>query len=170
MKRNNRSLDEKQKNLKKRKYNNKYTNISKITENIYLGNKIVAKDITKLDELGITHIVNCADELEYIVNSYDNTMDWLWLPMIDCKETGIVNKYIDISVKYIDDAIKNNNKVLVHCAAGISRSSSIIIAYLMYKNKMSFDNAFEYVKNKRSCCNPNKAFREQLQDFDFALI
>lgn len=171
MKRNNDKLNDKQKDLKKRKIiksKEEYTNYTQITENIYLGNKVIAKDTELLNELGITHIVNCAEELEYILDNYnDENFDWLFLPMIDCSETGNVEDYIDLAISYINDAVKNNNKVLVHCAAGISRSSSIVIAYLMYKNRKSFNDTFCYVKDLRPCCKPNSAFIDQLSNYIF---
>jgi protein-tyrosine phosphatase len=49
---------------------------------------------------------------------------------------------------------------------GISRSASIVVAYLMYKNKMSYDEAFDEVKNKRSVISPNIGFQEQLKKFE----
>ncbi len=175
MKRNNEYLEEKQQYLIKRRKCKKvpdtYENVNRITKHIYLGNKHIAKDIDQLKELGITHIVNCAVELDYITKLYDDNFDWIWLPMEDCSMTGNVKDHIEQTVKYIDDAVQNNNKVLVHCAAGISRSSSIVIAYLMYKNKnATFDEVYDHVASKRSCCRPNSAFREQLREFPFETI
>ena len=56
--------------------------------------------------------------------------------------------------------------MLVHCAAGVSRSASVVVAYLMYKKGLSLDDALDFVKSKRECVDPNFGFREQLQIFD----
>lgn len=175
MKRNNEYLEKRQQYLIKRrkckKISDKYENVNRITNHIYLGNKHIAKDIYQLMELGITHIVNCAIELKYITDMYNDNFDWIWLPMEDCSITGNVTEHIKRTVKYIDCAIQNGNKVLVHCAAGISRSSSIVIAYLMYKNKnATFEEVYDHVVSKRSCCRPNSAFKKQLQEFHFETI
>lgn len=156
---------------KKRKYNKPiYTDISQITEHIFIGNSRISKDLRQLEYYGITHVVNCADELENNVKNYDENISWLWLPMIDCAQDGDVANYIPEAVKFIDEVVTNNNKVLVHCAAGISRSSSITIAYLMYKHNIRYERAFNRVKNMRSCCKPNSKFVEQLKGFDFSLL
>lgn len=52
--------------------------------------------------------------------------------------------------------------VFVHCAAGISRSSSFVIGFIMKKYGMTFGEGFSYVKEKRNFINPNSGFRDQL--------
>ena len=48
--------------------------------------------------------------------------------------------------------------VLVHCAAGVSRSATIVLSYLMKRNLMSRDKAYEYLKSKRNVIHPNSNF------------
>ena len=69
-------------------------------------------------------------------------------------------------IKYIH----NGKRVFVHCRAGISRSSSIVIAYMMYVNKLSYENAKEFVQNKRNVIAPNESFQNQLREFEDILL
>jgi len=55
--------------------------------------------------------------------------------------------------------------VFVHCQGGISRSATIVIAYLMYKNNMTVNEASNYVKEHRPCICPNPNFMEQLEQY-----
>ena len=67
---------------------------------------------------------------------------------------------------YYKDAInfiKESIKVFIHCVAGVSRSPSMLIAYLIKEENMKFDKAFDFVKGKRKNINPNKNFLNQLQ-------
>ena len=66
--------------------------------------------------------------------------------------------------------IKGEEKVFVHCAAGESRSATIVIAYLMWKKKLTFDKAYDFVKQKRPRIYPNFGFRQQLQMFEKLLF
>lgn len=143
--------------------------INRVLPNLFIGNKKVAMNIEQLKSYGVTHIVNCAEELEHIKNKYDSKISCLWIPLYD-SEMENITEYIKKSVKFIDNAISNGHKVLVHCAAGISRSSSIIIAYMMYKDNMSFDTALAHVKTVRPCCRPNPAFQRQLRSYNFSKI
>ena len=59
---------------------------------------------------------------------------------------------------------------MVHCIIGSSRSGTIVIAYIMWKQKMKYEDAFNFVKNKRKIVNPNKGFKEQLKFFEDLLI
>jgi protein-tyrosine phosphatase len=62
------------------------------------------------------------------------------------------------------------DKVFVHCAAGMSRSATIVIAYLMWKQKMLLCDAIDFVKKKRPIISPNLNFMRQLQTFQDLLI
>ena len=66
--------------------------------------------------------------------------------------------------------IKGNEKVLVHCLMGSSRSATIVIAYLMWYKKWKYEEAFEFVKSKRFIAFPNKGFQEQLKLFEKLLV
>ncbi len=54
---------------------------------------------------------------------------------------------------------------MIHCNQGISRSVSLVIAYLIYAKKMNYDEAFTFVQDKRSISCPNLGFSIQLQNF-----
>jgi protein-tyrosine phosphatase len=56
--------------------------------------------------------------------------------------------------------------VYVHCAAGVSRSASVVIAFLMKEFKMKFQEAFDFVKERRPQIMPNSNFRSQLEIFE----
>ena len=48
--------------------------------------------------------------------------------------------------------------MLVHCQQGVSRSASIVIAFLIKKFKVCYKDALDFVKKKRSIVNPNEGF------------
>jgi len=74
--------------------------------------------------------------------------------------------YIDDAIAYIDDKLSKGSRVLVHCAAGISRSASFVIAYLMKTNKWTFERSIDYVQRKRPIIKPNTGFIKQLQQYE----
>ena len=53
-------------------------------------------------------------------------------------------------------------KVLVHCKKGISRSASVVVAYIMKEKCYDLDEALRYVRTHRSTIRPNPAFLQQL--------
>jgi protein-tyrosine phosphatase len=59
--------------------------------------------------------------------------------------------------------------VLVHCAAGVSRSASFVIAYLMRVEKMKYVDAYQSVKTKRQIIRPNSGFVKQLREYERGL-
>lgn len=77
------------------------------------------------------------------------------------------NVQLDAIIKQTNQIIKSvyeqNGRILVHCNAGVSRSASVCIAYLMLQQKMNFENAFSLVKSKRECIRPNDGFTKQLK-------
>lgn len=71
---------------------------------------------------------------------------------------------------FVENVRSSGGKVLVHCLAGISRSPTICIAYLMYSHNLSLDQAYDLVKQRRSLISPNLNFMRQLFEYEQILI
>ena len=63
----------------------------------------------------------------------------------------------------------SNNKTYVHYSMRISRSSSVVIAYVILK-KINFNDAFKFDKSKRKSILPNPGSVEQLKEFEEILV
>ena len=118
-----------------------YLGIDKITDNLYLGNKEAQKRKKILQMLKITHILVMGEELE-IYHPNDFIYKQINIPD-DSNED--ISKYFEECNKFINDA---DGKVFVHCWAGISRSASIVIAYLMKKEGKGFEETTKFVRSK----------------------
>ncbi|CAG8496289.1 5010_t:CDS:1 [Acaulospora colombiana] len=70
---------------------------------------------------------------------------------------------------FIDEARSAGRKILVHCQCGVSRSASLVIGYVMKANRMTLNQAYEYVKNKSPYISPNMSLVYQLVDFEKTL-
>src|SRR5271166_5973068 len=114
------------------------TGPNKVTDSLYMGDSICAKNKDLLKLKGITHIINCAKELAFMDTHEDN---YLFLPMVDDIDYDI---QLDVkrAIEFIDLVVEAS-KVFVHCQKGISRSGTIVIAYLMHKNKIKYDDALK---------------------------
>ena len=87
------------------------------------------------------------------------------LIMVEDTEDEDLLAHFDECVEFINEGARNGGRTLVHCAAGISRSASICIAYLIKQQGMSFDEAFDHVRDCRQVACPNKGFLEQLAKY-----
>ena len=136
-----------------------------ITEKIYLGDYTSANDIPKLKEEGIKKVLTVMDYDDGQI--YDpNEFTHLKFNVCDDEYQNII-QYFGECLNYIKE---KDEKVLVHCMAGASRSATIVIAYLMWTQKLKFDKAFDLVKSKRQIVCPNDGFQEQLKLFEKLLI
>ena len=81
--------------------------------------------------------------------------------MDDTAESDLISSF-DECVDFINDGAKKGYATLVHCAAGISRSATICIAYMIKQQGMGADEALEYVRSRRPIVCPNAGFRDQL--------
>lgn len=137
-------------------------NCHEIIPNLFLGNYLVANDIELLKSLGITHILNCAIEHP---NYFPNDFIYHNIPMYDDVTENLL-QFIEQGCEFID----KSKKVYVHCHAGISRSSSIVIAYLMKRYSKRFKKILKYVQNIRSVVNPNQGFQIQLECYEDEVV
>jgi hypothetical protein len=124
---------------------------------LYLGNARDACDFTALAEKNIKYILNISKEDSPEGSPESRGYRYMKLSLDDNSDVPIA-QYFDISHKFIEDARARNTGVLVHCRKGVSRSATIVIAYVMKHQGIPFEDAFEYVKQKRSIINPNLGF------------
>ena len=131
----------------------------KITDKIYLGNEDTARDKSILNQLNISNILICAEGCEKF---FPNEFKYKILYIDDAIDENILT-WLKEAFEFIDSSVNN---IYIHCAMGISRSPAIVIAYLMYKNKMKYEEAYDFVRDKRKVINPNSGFREQLKKLE----
>jgi len=133
-----------------------------IIPHLYLGSIGSASNLKELQKCKITHIVCCGENIK---NFFPDKFKYFNIPILDSDKEDI-KKYFESSYKYIDEAIKNKGNVLVHCHAGVSRSSSFVIAYIMKSQKKKCDTVLDIVKSKRNKINPNPGFIQQLKEYE----
>ena len=135
-----------------------YYEATEIIDGIYISDIASACNKTRLKEEGITHILTAVLGVNPI---YPNDFVYLNIPTRDIKDEDI-SFYLDECCNFIKGVLSNDGKVLIHCSYGISRSPSIVIAYLIKEYKYSYDEAYKKVKDKRAIMNPNEGFKKQL--------
>jgi protein-tyrosine phosphatase len=136
--------------------------MSLITPYLYLGDMYDAQNLTFLHLKKINLIVNCAKELP---NYFESTgeFEYINLNLDDIPSQKIQNILEPISNKIIE-TMKNGKVVFVHCAAGISRSSSVVIYTLMKLHHWGLEKSYNFVKSLHSRTNPNSGFMKQLNE------
>jgi hypothetical protein len=139
-----------------------FPNFDQITEKIFLGNADTAMCKDVLKDAGITHILNCGREQPC---RFKDDFKYLKIPIDDDEKEHFL-KYLEDTYQFIE----SSNKVYIHCMAGVSRSPSITIAYLMKKNKWTLQESFDFLKSKRRCVRPNEGFQMQLKEYEKSLI
>lgn len=133
--------------------------LSSVTPSIFVSGSAPARDYTRLLAAGVTHIINCC---EHRVSSDISRFHILDLRLNDSSSSDIA-MYIYTAIDFIESAIASKGKVLVHCLKGISRSASLVIAYLMWKRDMGVRQALAFVQRARPSVNPNGDFLVQLR-------
>lgn len=87
-----------------------------------------------------------------------------FIECLDLPDTDLRLEILPLACTFIDDARRVGGKVLVHCNAGVSRSASLVIGYLIISCGYAFQDAYNLVKSKRACIQPNAGFMLQLKD------
>ncbi|KAM9772286.1 dual specificity protein phosphatase 16 isoform X2 [Syngnathus typhle] len=136
---------------------------TRILPHLYLGcqGDVLNKEAMQRDAIAyVLNASNTCPKPDFIADSR-----FLRVPVDD----GFCDKilpWLDASLDFIEKAEASDARVLVHCLAGISRSATIAIAYIMKRMDMSLDEAYRFVKEKRPSISPNFNFLGQLLDFE----
>ncbi|XP_067272553.1 uncharacterized protein si:ch211-195b15.8 [Pseudorasbora parva] len=139
--------------------------LSRILPHLYLG---AETDVTQdgLSDRGISYVLSvsrCCPQPSFLPQT-----QYLRIPIDDSLRDDLL-PWIPQALHFIDGAMSLGCSVLVHCAAGISRSPALAVAYVMYSLKMDLDHAYRFVKERRPTISPNFNFLGQLQLFQGTL-
>merc|ERR1712038_662311 len=136
---------------------------TKVAVFLFLGNINDAANAETLTALGIDHVLN----VTAVTPSYkmSNKITYKQLLAADNGSQNI-KQYFDEAFLFIDAAKKSGGSVLIHCQAGVSRSPTIAIAYLIKYFSMKMLDAYQYIKIRRSIISPNLNFMGQLLEFE----
>ena len=140
------------------------SDMDQITPTIYLGNLASSTNVAKLKELGIKKVLSVMD-IGAPNYGEEKNFNHKVVRVCDIPSENIIQYFGDCL-----NFIKGEEKVLVHCMAGASRSASIVIAYIMWNEKKKLHEVYNIVKEKRFIIFPNPGFKYQLQLFEKELI
>ncbi|XP_072543446.1 dual specificity protein phosphatase 19b [Salminus brasiliensis] len=135
--------------------------VGAVTPFLLLSSQDAASDVDTLKKFKVTHVLNVAYGVE---NAFPELFSYKTVTMLDLPETQLTS-YFPQCFEFIDQAREQDGVVLVHCNAGVSRSASVAIGYLMARQKMPFEEAFDRVKSARPSIRPNPGFLIQLKEY-----
>eukprot|EP00472_Partenskyella_glossopodia_P008458 CAMPEP_0197541748 /NCGR_PEP_ID=MMETSP1318-20131121/67329_1 /TAXON_ID=552666 /ORGANISM="Partenskyella glossopodia, Strain RCC365" /LENGTH=274 /DNA_ID=CAMNT_0043100951 /DNA_START=499 /DNA_END=1323 /DNA_ORIENTATION=- len=134
---------------------------------LYLGGESDARNLKNLEDLNISRILNVSSEVK---NLYPDKFEYMQINVDDdpsCK----IDKHFPKAFKFLDKAFEDKKRVLVHCfegltTLGVSRSSTIVIAYLMQRQNWNLYETGMFLKGQRLLVQPNPGFRKQLGSYE----
>lgn len=135
---------------------------SLIMEHVYLGCVRSSQDRRKLQRLRIGYLIVCSRTLP---EAFSHELKYFRVPVEDTTSANIA-QYFDRATAFIERARHQKQNILVHCQQGMSRSASIVIAWLIRFHGLSLHNAYWLSKKRRHCVSPNPSFMLQLAEYE----
>ncbi|KAG8517419.1 Dual specificity protein phosphatase 5, partial [Galemys pyrenaicus] len=133
---------------------------------LYLGSAYHASKCEFLANLHITALLNVSRRASEACEPW---LHYKWIPVED-SHTADISSHFQEAIDFIDCVREKGGKVLVHCEAGISRSPTICMAYLMKTKQFRLKEAFDYIKQRRSVVSPNFGFMGQLLQYESEIL
>jgi hypothetical protein len=135
---------------------------SEIVDRLWISDHASVCNLTSLQDRKIRYVVCCVLGVQPM---FPQNLNYLKVPLID-KEEQDIHQYFDDVADYIDKILRETEwSVIVHCRCGVSRSVTLVCAYLIKYLGMKHDESISFVQKKRPCANPIPSFRHQLRSF-----
>ncbi|XP_003379610.1 putative dual specificity phosphatase, catalytic domain protein [Trichinella spiralis] len=132
-----------------------------IEPGLYIGAVNEAVDIRRLRDYFISRVLTVdmfPPEIRY------QSITYLFVIAKDLPEWNLMDDF-DRCIEFIESAIRSKENILVHCQEGISRSATVVAAYLMKKYSIDENEALLRIQAVRSIVYPNMGFMKQLNLF-----
>jgi len=131
-----------------------------VPKKLYLTNFKGAADRCALETLGVTHVA--AVGAEFVEHTSEALVYWNKDITDDAHQGEAMAGALRDGASFIHNAISGGGCVVVHCAAGISRSATVVLGYFILHREETLRQAFERVYNVRPCVWPNEGFMQSL--------
>jgi predicted protein tyrosine phosphatase len=129
-----------------------------VMDRVYVGGESPALNLSLLQKLGITHIVNCAADTTACAFEAAGLFKYLRVHINDSVNDGITS-HIPAVFAFLDDCLSNpEGRCLIHCTQGVSRSVSFCVAREMAQRNCDYDAALATVKAQRAVAAPNPGY------------
>ena len=133
---------------------------------LYVGDFEDANNISILNKLGIHYVLNCAgDDTTYMDIhrvTYPSHFNVHSFNALDIYNYSIIDNHIQESIQFINECKQNGDRILIHCMAGMNRSPTIAIAYMMSQLNMDLLTSIQLFVKQRPWILSNKSFKQQL--------
>jgi len=138
-----------------------------ILPGLLLGPFVASKSLETLLGLGVTHIVCIRDAKEAfsVRPRFPDRFTYMTLDVEDNEEQNLIRLF-PAAKTFIDNAIKQGGRVLVHCNGGISLSPAFVVMFVMQHYQLSWEDALHLVQNRRYCISPNGGFLTQIKEYE----
>ena len=136
---------------------------SQLTSHLFLGSQYNLVGLKKLKALGVTAIVNMRMHNTYNEAVHEG-IKYLHLPTVD--NTPPPLEVLIKGADFIDEEIRNNGVVYVHCRQGLGRGPTMAMAYLI-KLSMTYKEAYDMVRKVRIFINPRPGQVKRLRNLRF---
>lgn len=136
--------------------------LAQLSDGLFVGSAGGASNFVELKNKEITHILNLAPTA--VKNFFKDDFIYMTLNVLDLPKFQL-DQYFEDCIDFISSAVESKGRCFVHCNAGVSRSVTICIAYLMKTEGLDFTSALEKIRLTRPQAQPNEGFVEQLKRF-----
>jgi hypothetical protein len=136
-----------------------------VVPGLFLGSRKAAADVAEQKALGITHVINATAHRV----SDEGGATVLLLGLRDADGDQNISRYFLKCNTFISSALTDGGAVLVHCIRGVSRSSALVMAFLLSHTGMSVDTALQVVRRARPVAKPRDGFLKQLRAYEIEL-
>ncbi|KAJ3604036.1 hypothetical protein NHX12_028777 [Muraenolepis orangiensis] len=139
--------------------------LCQITEQLYLSNARAATDASLLRRFKITCVINVSESEASRASCSEEVVDYVHIPVADSPLSTLCDHFHRVADR-IELVRRSNGRTLVHCNAGVSRSATLCMAYLMKHRDETLLEAHRWVKSRRPIVRPNVGFWRQLIDYE----
>ncbi|KAI1235591.1 Dual specificity protein phosphatase 22-A, partial [Lamprotornis superbus] len=124
-----------------------------------------SEDHENLLRKGVTHILSVHNHAKPVLED----MTYLCISASDSSSQNLLQHFKEC-IQFIHECRLGGGGCLVHCLAGVSRSTTILVAYLMTVTELGWESCLAATKAARSYVSPNFGFQQQLQEYESTLL